>query len=363
MNKNNPTIDLLRFLFAMMIMLFHGCKNLPGQGNYFINGRIGVEFFFIVSGYLMVSSASRYAGGGWRSTVSFIGNKIRRLSPDVFIAWFVAFAVVQTAAGVRAPGMLVKKMFSGFFEMFFIRTAGFTGQVSPNRATWYLSAMLLGMAILFPLLLKKREMFTLWFAPLAAIFLYAYINITWDNGLAGTTGWSGIATKGMLRALAGLCLGASCYTVADKLGRLQLKWPGKLLASLAGTACFLFVGVYAYQYKNSAYDFVLVMLLGIGVTIAFSGVGWVFELLSRSFCLSKICTVLSKFSVALFLSHGYWSNTLEVFFPTLSGTRMLLVYIAISFGNALLLMLVSKLIRNLWPKLKGWMKRGLVKDA
>ena len=59
MKQKNAAIDLLKFLFAMMILLFHGGKNLPGQVSLFPNGRIGVEFFFLVSGYLMAASAAR----------------------------------------------------------------------------------------------------------------------------------------------------------------------------------------------------------------------------------------------------------------------------------------------------------------
>ncbi len=367
MKQKNAAIDLLKFLFAMMILLFHGGKNLPGQVSLFPNGRIGVEFFFLVSGYLMAASAARLQApegeklSVWRSTASFIGHKIARLSPDVFIAWFVAYGVTMAARGYGFT-TAVLKLFSGLFELLFLQRAGFVGQVSVNGATWYLSGMLLAMALLVPLLLTKRDCYLHWFAPLAAILLYGYLNQIWQNGLAGTVGWGGFATKGLLRALAGLNLGVVCYTAAGALGRLRLKGPARLLASLTAVCCFLFVALHVHTMKQSSYDYVLVLLLAVGVTVTFSGAGLAAPWLSASGRLSGICAWLGAFSLDLYLSHGYWSNLLEHFLPGLTGRRMLLAYLSVCFANALLLMLVSGWLRRRWPAIRAGLRRLCIEE-
>ena len=50
-SKRNGEIDLFRFIFSVMIIIFH----FGNTYNYriFQNGYIAVEFFFVVSGYLM----------------------------------------------------------------------------------------------------------------------------------------------------------------------------------------------------------------------------------------------------------------------------------------------------------------------
>ena len=61
--KKNGRIELLRFLFALIILLFHIQKRfakspvpMGDTGLYFFNhGCIGVEFFFLVSGYLLAA--------------------------------------------------------------------------------------------------------------------------------------------------------------------------------------------------------------------------------------------------------------------------------------------------------------------
>ena len=62
--KRNGTIDILRFLFCIGILLFHIEKYIfeePSLKNgihfdFFPHGSIGVEFFFLVTGWLMAKS-------------------------------------------------------------------------------------------------------------------------------------------------------------------------------------------------------------------------------------------------------------------------------------------------------------------
>ena len=70
MKQRNATIELMRFLFASSIILFHIAGTLWDRKlilfsseefklTLFRNGYIGVEFFFLVSGFLMAKSIYR----------------------------------------------------------------------------------------------------------------------------------------------------------------------------------------------------------------------------------------------------------------------------------------------------------------
>ena len=56
--KRNSLIEFYRFFFAMNIVKNHGY--FPYQGKYFSPGRISVEFFFILSGFLLRRSFNKY---------------------------------------------------------------------------------------------------------------------------------------------------------------------------------------------------------------------------------------------------------------------------------------------------------------
>ena len=354
-NKHNTAIDLLKFIFAVVIVLFHGWKRLPGQGSYFINGRLGVEIFFIISGFLMVASSKRYANQEnislWRKTGSFILHKVARLSPDVFIAWFIAFYVTYVLPGEEG---LLHKLLSGGFEFFLIWQAGFSDFTHANGAVWYLSAMLLAMMFLFPVLLKNREFYLYWFAPLAALFFYGFLAIKYGK-LIGSDRWTGFATMGMLRAVSGLCLGAVCYNTAEKLKTVNFRLPGKMLISIASFLSIAYVIYTVYGHDPSEFDFVLVALLAIGVTLLFSERG-INVLGYAPDAVNRFIMFLGELSLDIYLSNVYWCRNLGTVFPDLSGKRMLLVYLVIVFVNAILLMLVSKFLRKIWPAVKNGMK-------
>ena len=56
----NNWIELLRFLFALLIPLYHG-RFLPPETSWFRapNGAVAVEFFFILTGFLMAGSVKK----------------------------------------------------------------------------------------------------------------------------------------------------------------------------------------------------------------------------------------------------------------------------------------------------------------
>lgn len=63
-NLRNGEIDFLRFLFSLIILLRHS-SNIVGKEWYpFLGGAFAVEFFFIVSGYLMMASIQKCLQGG-----------------------------------------------------------------------------------------------------------------------------------------------------------------------------------------------------------------------------------------------------------------------------------------------------------
>ena len=58
--SNRNALDFLKFVFVVLIVLFHSRMMTSYQENRIvINGGAGVGFFFIVSGCLMCASAAR----------------------------------------------------------------------------------------------------------------------------------------------------------------------------------------------------------------------------------------------------------------------------------------------------------------
>ncbi len=114
----NPMIDLMKFCFCLLIMTFHIGKRFKG-------GYIGVEFFFIVSGYLMANTMTRKyktKNDVGKSTIHFILHKARSIYPYYVPAFILTF-VITAIAKHYTLGTVIKQMHLSFYNFLWLRCA------------------------------------------------------------------------------------------------------------------------------------------------------------------------------------------------------------------------------------------------
>ncbi len=167
----NGSIDFWKFIFSVLILLYHSRSFAQAKESLFIGGAIGVEFFFIVSGVFLASSeesSKETQTSLGQDTFQFMKKKILSFMPDIYIAWGIAFVVEHL--NKFSFHDIIRDGITSIWELLFLTEAGFTGYIS-NRVTWYISAMLLAMLFIFPLMRKYGETFYYIIAPLTLIFL------------------------------------------------------------------------------------------------------------------------------------------------------------------------------------------------
>lgn len=88
LKKENFFIDFIRFLCSIVIMFFHG-RSFANVNDTIIfeMGYLAVNFYFILTGFLMMNSLMKSN----KDTFSFIKNKIKRLSPGIVLCFFVCY--------------------------------------------------------------------------------------------------------------------------------------------------------------------------------------------------------------------------------------------------------------------------------
>ena len=82
-----PEIDGLRAIAVLSVILYHAGGLIPG-------GYVGVDVFFVISGYLIASIAIRERGLGSFRLLAFWERRLRRLFP----AWFAMIVVTTVVA-------------------------------------------------------------------------------------------------------------------------------------------------------------------------------------------------------------------------------------------------------------------------
>ena len=365
--QHNVTIDFLRFLFSVIVVLHHSRYVLGDDNCYFLGGSLAVEFFFFVSGYLLLvgaDKAGRKNSAGYllpdgvetkdagmngigAETLHFILHKIRSFLPEFLIAWWIGFVLIGV---VRQYGVLdyLKAFGNDFWELTLVKMSGlFTHGI--DGAMWYLSAMLLGMAILYPLLRTKRDLMTHLVCPLLALFLYGYLCQA-EGHPRDPIVWLGLCYKGLVRAIAGLCTGVVICMAVRRLKKLApagLTKLGNALAIGVQLLCLILTIRYMAEQEPSEYDYFYMFLLMLLVLISFSGFG-LESVLGNSQQLHLLSAFLGKYSLSLYLGHLYFAQHVNELLPEelYSGKIRMTVYLAAAFANGLLVMGLSALYRR-----------------
>ncbi len=169
-----PHIDGLRAIAILSVLLYHvGLTPFSG-------GFVGVDVFFVISGYLITEILTRDIANGRFSILAFYDRRIRRIFP----ALFTVLIAIATLAWFVYPDDLLKKLSEGIVAtvlfasniLFWLRFGYFNHNASgePVIHTWSL-AVEEQFYIVFPVLLFglfrtfKRQNVAIVIAVLAAI--------------------------------------------------------------------------------------------------------------------------------------------------------------------------------------------------
>lgn len=145
-----PEIDGLRAIAVTSVVLFHADLGLPG-------GYVGVDVFFIISGFLITSLILRDLRDGRFSLADFWERRARRILPALVPA---AIAALLLSIAFLPPASLVTAAKSSTW------LGAFASNVFFCRNSGYFSAPAEGQPLLHTWSLAVEEQFYLFFPPL-----------------------------------------------------------------------------------------------------------------------------------------------------------------------------------------------------
>ena len=298
------SIELWRLFFAVLVLIWH-TRYLPW---FFDEKRIlmsahATDFFLLLSGFLMAKNAEKPLHGTLGEDCwHFILGKIGKFYPMYLLA-----IVFDLLSRWIATGNTVETGALSFYawDLLLLRAAGLHGSVMPGTAigaSWYLMAMVLAMAVLYPLLRANRDVFLHVLAPLVSMFLYGWFSQV-KGSISFTMAFDHGVSMGLLRAIAGICLGCVCYQLCENMKQSQWKWSRRLRVGMTLLELFAaFVIVYfSITYGAGQTDFICILLAAVILVGEFSGLSLIHT------AAQKLRTDwIASFTLALYVCQCTW---------------------------------------------------------
>jgi peptidoglycan/LPS O-acetylase OafA/YrhL len=289
--KYQPEVDGLRALAVLPVLFFHSGWAV------FSGGYVGVDVFFVISGYLITGILAAELAENRFSILNFYERRIRRIMPCLL--------AVIVASGVAAMLLLVPLDFRDFAKsvvatlffasnILFFRQSGYfddQSEMKPMLHTWSL-AVEEQYYIFFPVLLwlihrYARDRMVLVLLPLAILSFAASV---WGARYAPAFTFVMAPTR-VWELFAGALLALGLVPTIERRGpREALSWIG---LGLIGYAVIVFTESTRFPGLNALYP-----VIGAALLIRFArgtSVGW---LLSR-----KILVFIGLISYSLYLWH------------------------------------------------------------
>ncbi len=329
--KRNGAIDFWRFIFAILVVLRH-LRLLPpffyvhGDEYRWLEGyTIAVEFFFIVSGYLLARPPKNPSLPLGKAFFDFMWGKYK----SIFPAYLFAYIFAVTLSSYTGGGNPLKLIACSVYELLFLQVTGIShyngGVYFAIYGGWYISAMFIGMAVIFPLLYAKRDIFLNIIAPITAIGIFAYMSHTY--GKINDT----MYLNAILRGISEMLTGCIVYNICEKIKKVNVTVLFSLLLTGAEFACYGCIIVCGSFMQRSDLDFVAILILALGIGISFSGKSYSVKIFSHN-----IFSTLGKLSLAVYLIHGRWIILFQWLNLPLSLTETAILVFALTFASAFL---------------------------
>lgn len=271
--KKNGKIEILRFLFCISVLMFHAGYDALGTDsyinqyfNFFSKGRTGVEFFFIVSGFLAAKSAFKNrtaVGSTGNKTFNFILNKIKTILPYHIFALVPTFIILY----FNSENFIIE-FANRFPGVFFLQRTGMNNH-DLISVEWYICSMLIALSIIYPFLLKYFDFTTLVVSPVLSSLLIGYLVKTY-GAMPSSYSFGKYTYACNIRGFALVLLGCFCYAVCEKIKAANLTKLQKFALIAAENISWIISLYYIVSNINIRYESYVIYFMALGVTLTFT---------------------------------------------------------------------------------------------
>lgn len=371
MKKQNGTINLIKFLMAVGILLMHA--GMEFGFDRFQGTWIFVEWFYIFAGYCVTKEVVKKAWPAAASaatpaaapaamtgttdgapaepvdtgelTFGILKKRICAIFPYFFVACLLGLVIQMAAGSLKFGSVNDTAWIAEDLLMLQMTGLNLTGR-SIMGTTWFLSAMWIALALIIPCIAKMKKYFVLVLSLLLPALIYGYLDVTtgylWSPAI-----WVGFAAKGTLRAVAALSLGAFSYGLGERLKESLVRPKAESLLLYAGYAL---VFVFTWRYGDSEWFWMIPYLFMVLVAVGMAKKpGW-------DVPDTRFTRFLGKVSMLLFINHAYLTFAIQTAFPQWSLPRKMFITLLAACVCMAVSYFGGEALKKLWHSKKNALK-------
>ncbi len=309
--REGNSIYVWRIVFTVLIMILHynSIYTKIYENPHVTNGwYISVEFFFIVSGYLLMARAE--IKGRTESALRYTARRYIKLYPEYLftltLTWIIKLCADMAGGGIEESLQLLLKNWE---DLFMLQGIGLNRRPF-QYATWYISVMLIAGFLIYHCVTCYRETYIKFILPVLLTVIYSYLY----RRNAGLDHWrytDGIwMNEAVLRGMLDMNVGVAVYMIHKRAE--QIKWTklSRYLMLMGEVLSYGFVIIMSLRHGGK-YDFLLLFVLGFSVLLSFMNSFF------RIFYACKGLRYLNELCYAAYLNHNIWNAwIMPRFFPT-----------------------------------------------
>jgi peptidoglycan/LPS O-acetylase OafA/YrhL len=230
-----------------------------------------------------------------------------------------------------------------------------------NGPTWYISAMILGMFILYPILRKYYDTFSKVIAPFFALFIYAFLQHQ-HKSINLSSHFGEIMCLGFLRGVCALSIGIFIFQLVRKAtnSKITLNVAGKgvLLIFEFLIVAYLLLITFHKRFSSHEFQYFAVILQGVLVFILFYNP----VKISNKFIIN-VCKKLGELSLYIYLNHRIWTRVLEtaVVDEGWGRKQLLVVYFGLTAVSVIVSWVISFVLEKFKPNFFSLLKKIFTK--
>lgn len=295
--SRNGTISLLKFIFSILILMYHIGKVAIGTHRFMVItvGYIAVDFFFIVSGYYFYNSILKIdkKENIYHWNLKKTLNRLIKFLPYTIIIYLIGSVLLFINDKIA-----INEIFQAIFNTSLLDMSGLYGYTL-NGPLWYLSAMIIVFFALTPVIYNNLDKYSYYIAPITILFGIGYLYHQSESLNIFLTGWNNIIYSGLIRALVDINIGIIVYELSIKLSIniKENKYKTILLNFIQITLYILLFTYILFYHHEGRMDYIALIIIVIATITSFTD-RHINKLLD-----TRIVRYLEKLSLPVFINH------------------------------------------------------------